>query len=118
MNNDEELNIDYSEGKEELEWLNMEMEEFDNFDMDEFDYIDFVDMNLIDQTENIENTENTENTETEENKSGETRQQKIDRYMYKRTRRCWNSTKGYEIRSRFANSRPRHKGRFLPVAKK
>lgn len=108
---DEGLNVEYLEGDEELSWLNMELKT-------NFDYIDLVDMNLIVEEKKVEKIEKIEkiDVEPEKRKVTETRQQKIDRYLYKKKRRCWNRTKGYVIRQEFANARPRYKGRFLPVA--
>ena len=112
---DEGLNVEYLEGDEELSWLNMELEM-------NFDYIDLVDMNLIvgekEKVEKIEKIDVEDKVVEDEvvvkqRKVTETRQQKIDRYLYKKKRRCWNGTKGYVIRQEFANSRARYKGRFI-----
>lgn len=46
-------------------------------------------------------------------KNLETRKQKIDRYLYKKSRRCWGKNFSYDIRSKFAVTRPRYKGRFI-----
>lgn len=38
----------------------------------------------------------------------------IQRYLAKKSRRCWTKASSYKSRQRVANSRPRHKGRFVP----
>lgn len=38
----------------------------------------------------------------------------IQRYLSKKSRRCWTKASSYKSRQRVANSRPRHKGRFVP----
>ncbi|CAM9244664.1 unnamed protein product [Ectocarpus sp. 12 AP-2014] len=45
------------------------------------------------------------------------RRQKVARYLAKKQRRCWSkpAASSYQSRQRVANSRPRHKGRFLPL---
>ena len=43
------------------------------------------------------------------------RRQKVERYLAKKTRRRWSRASSYQSRQRVANSRPRHKGRFLPL---
>ena len=114
---DELSSIEYLD-EEKLSWKWME-----------FDYIDLIDMNLIHQIDSGSETEIQMNEifekEEEEiievvdlDKSVETRQQKIERYLYKRKRRCWNRKKRYEVRQSFANARPRHKGRFIPLNNK
>lgn len=74
------------------------------------DYINYMDTLNTEVDKEVKKSENT--------KYSETRQDKIDRYLYKKKRRCWNRGQRYEIRQRFANSRPRYKGRFLPVVSK
>lgn len=45
------------------------------------------------------------------------RKQKVARYLAKRRRRKWTRAScSYESRQRVANARPRHKGRFMPLA--
>ncbi|CAM9905630.1 unnamed protein product [Ectocarpus sp. 12 AP-2014] len=43
------------------------------------------------------------------------RRQKVARYLAKKQRRRWSKASSYQSRQRVANSRPRHKGRFLPL---
>ncbi|CAM9592610.1 unnamed protein product [Ectocarpus sp. 13 AM-2016] len=45
------------------------------------------------------------------------RRQKVAQYLAKKQRRCWSkpAASSYQSRQRVANSRPRHKGRFLPL---
>ena len=43
------------------------------------------------------------------------RRQKVERYLAKKKRRRWSRASSYQSRQRVANSRPRHKGRFLPL---
>lgn len=43
------------------------------------------------------------------------RRQKVARYLEKKKRRQWSREAPYKNRQRVANSRPRHKGRFLPL---
>ncbi|CAB1117917.1 unnamed protein product [Ectocarpus sp. CCAP 1310/34] len=43
------------------------------------------------------------------------RRQKVARYLAKKQRRRWSKASCYQSRQRVANSRPRHKGRFLPL---
>lgn len=43
------------------------------------------------------------------------RRQKVERYLAKKKCRRWSRASSYQSRQRVANSRPRHKGRFLPL---
>lgn len=43
------------------------------------------------------------------------RRQKVSRYLEKKRRRIWSRAAPYKSRQRVANSRPRHKGRFLAL---
>lgn len=43
------------------------------------------------------------------------RKLKVTLYLEKKTRRRWSKGASYQSRQRVANSRPRHKGRFLPL---
>ncbi|CAM9601599.1 unnamed protein product [Ectocarpus sp. 13 AM-2016] len=43
------------------------------------------------------------------------RRQKVARYLAKKQKRRWSKASSYQSRQRVANSRPRHKGRFLPL---
>lgn len=43
------------------------------------------------------------------------RRAKVERYLEKKRRRKWSRATSYTSRQRVANTRPRHKGRFLPL---
>ena len=53
-----------------------------------------------------------------ESKNSESREEKIQRYLSKRKRRCWGDNQvTFKSRKKFANKRPRYKGRFVSMNK-
>ena len=53
-----------------------------------------------------------------ESKNSESREEKIQRYLSKRKRRCWGDDQvTFQSRKNVANKRPRYKGRFVSMNK-
>ena len=94
--------LDFYNGYEEDE--NIDMLTFFNDLFEEIEEEKNVDYDL--EEKNVENKEIKEII----------RKQKVEKYLKKKKRRCYKSKILYKQRKSFAETRPRFKGRFLPIA--